>query len=380
MKKQYLKLLIVEIILIVFSLLQFFLLKQFDTYLYIVEVLAIFIVMNLLFDKDRKENFQRKDVLLVILISCLSYYAITYISGFLFGFVYSTYSRELLTILKNVFFATFFIVVIENIRDLVLQKARYYKSLVILSILVFTLIEVLFSISLSQFSDKVIFLRILLIIIIPCLFRNIFLTYSMYYFGTLDSIAYHALMVVVSYIVPVFPNLGDYVTTVLLVMHPMLTLYLCSRFAIYKKDTIKDTKKFYRNIKLQKGLLYGLLVFLIISVYLISGMGRFTLMAIGSESMTGSINKGDVIIIDTKKQKYKVGDVIAYEIGGTIIVHRVVDVNDEKRVSYITKGDYNKNVDDWVAFQEIVRGKSVLTIKFIGWPTVKLSEFLASDD
>ena len=379
MKKQFISILVVELLLIVFSLLQFIFLKQFDTYLYIVEVLIIFVVLRLLFNKEKKANYQKNEALLIILISCLSYYAITYISGFFIGFVYSTYSREILGILKNVFFGSLFIFVIENIRHIIIQNSKYYKSLVFLSTIAISMIEILFSISLSAFSDKFAFLQILLVIIIPCLFRNIFLTYCMYYFGLLDSLLYHLLMVVINYIVPVFPNIGDYLQTVILVIQPVLTLYICSSFVTYKKDAIRDTKKYLKKIKIQGILFYILMVVLAIMIYLISGLGRYTLMAIGSESMTGTINKGDVIIIDTKEQKYKVGDIIAYDIGNVIIVHRIVDINKGNRLSYVTKGDYNKSIDDWVTYEEKVKGKSIFVIKYIGWPTVKLSEFLVKD-
>ena len=378
MRPQYLRLLILELFLITFSFLQFIILKQFNIYLYVFEVLCIYVVLRLLYKDDKKNKFQKNNVMLIVLISCLVYYAIIYISGFFVGFVYSTYSRSIMGILRNVFFSSVFIVILEYIREIIIQKSKYYKSLIILSIVVLTLLELLFTISLIQMSDKRTVLEILMIVVIPCLFRNIFLTYSTYNFNVYCSIVYHLLIMEINYIVPVFPNIGNYLYTVLLILHPIITIVLCSNFAFYKKKKIEDTVKFNKKIKIQKYAFYVISVFLLITIYLISDIGRFTMMAIGSESMTGTINKGDVVLIDKKKREYKIGDIMAYDYDGSIIVHRVVEIKDNKiSKAYITKGDKNESNDTWVSYNEHIRGKIVLRLRFIGWPTVKLSEYIS---
>ena len=381
MKKQYLKLLSVEIFLIVFSLLQFIILKQFSIYLYVVEVVGIYLTLRFLFKTTKKNdnNMQKKDALLVIVIACLAYYVITYLSGFLLGFVYTTYSRRFIGILRNVVSASILIYCLEKIRKIIIVKSKYYKSLIILSFVALSMVEILFSISLVQFSDKLAFLQILLSIILPCIFRNVFLTYSMYHFGETDTLVYHMLMVVPMYLVPVFPNMGDYLQTVLLILHPLLTLYLCSNIVFYKKDKIEDTDKYLRMVKLEKYLFIAAGIVLVILVYLISDIGRFTIMAIGSESMTGTINKGDIVFIDKKEREYKVNDIIAYNYDGSIIVHRIIGIKkfNESFKAFKTKGDFNKDEDGWLSYKEHIKGKIAFRIRFIGWPTVKLSEYIA---
>ena len=381
MKKQYLKLLSVEIFLIVFSLLQFIILKQFSIYLYVVEVVGIYLTLRSLFKTTKKNdnNMQKKDALLVIVIACLAYYVITYLSGFLLGFVYTTYSRRFIGILRNVVSASILIYCLEKIRKIIIVKSKYYKSLIILSFVALSMVEILFSISLVQFSDKLAFLQILLSIILPCIFRNVFLTYSMYHFGETDTLVYHMLMVVPMYLVPVFPNMGDYLQTVLLILHPLLTLYLCSNIVFYKKDKIEDTDKYLRMVKLEKYLFIAAGIVLVILVYLISDIGRFTIMAIGSESMTGTINKGDIVFIDKKEREYKVNDIIAYNYDGSIIVHRIIGIKkfNESFKAFKTKGDFNKDEDGWLSYKEHIKGKIAFRIRFIGWPTVKLSEYIA---
>ena len=378
MKKQYLKLLLIEIFLIVFSLLQFLILKQFNIYIYVVEVIAIYIVLRSYFKISNKQSYEKKDALLIILITCLAYYAITYIAGFFVGFVHTTYSKSFMGILRNVVSSSLLIVALESIREIIINKGKYYKSVIALSILAMSMVEILFSISLIQFSDRVIFLTIFLSIILPCLFRNIFLTYSMYHFGKNTTIIYHLLMVVVVYLVPVFPNIGDYLQTILLVLHPLLTMFLCSRIVFYKREKIVDTTKYLKTIHIYKYVAIGCLCVAAIIIYLISDIGRFTVMAIGSESMTGTINKGDVVFIDKKKRdEYKVNDIIAYNYSETIIVHRIVSIKDFNAfIAYKTKGDVNESEDSWYSYKEKIKGKVLFRIRFLGWPTVKLSEYL----
>ena len=379
MKKQYLKLLLIEIFLIVFSLLQFLILKQFSIYLYVIEIIGIYAALRAIFKPGKSKNMQKKEALLLILITCLSYYAITYLSGFFLGFVRTTYSKSFLGIVRNVLCASIFIYFLESIREIIIVKAKYYKSLIILSFVSITMVEVLFSISLIQFSDKLAFLQILLSIVIPCLFRNIYLTYSMDHFGIINTLIYHAFMVIPNYIVPVFPNIGDYLSTVLLILHPLVTMFLCSNIVFYKKEKIKDTDKYIKLVKAGKYVLIVSGIVLVILIYLISDIGRFTVMAIGSESMTGTINKGDVVVIDKKKREYKKNDIIAYNYDNTIIVHRIVGTKDFKAfIAYKTKGDANESEDSWISYKQNIKGKVLFRIKYIGWPTVKLSEYISN--
>ena len=64
---------------------------------------------------------------------------------------------------------------------------------------------------------------------------------------------------------------------------------------------------------------------------------------------------------------------------GKTIVHRVVQLKDRNGEKvYITKGDANKSKDNWVITKDNIVGKVKLRIRWVGWPTVALSEMLAN--
>lgn len=140
---------------------------------------------------------------------------------------------------------------------------------------------------------------------------------------------------------------------------------------------IKNSRRLGSNKIFIRSLNVCIVLLLVIMIYLTSNMFRFTSLAIGSGSMTGTINKGDIVIIDKRDKKVKRGDVIAFKEQGRIIVHRLVDVKVNHKVKfYQTKGDANRSKDNWLVSSENIVGKVKIRIRLLGWPTVALSELL----
>ena len=106
-------------------------------------------------------------------------------------------------------------------------------------------------------------------------------------------------------------------------------------------------------------------------------MFRFTSLAIGSTSMQGSLNKGDIVIIDKKERNFKKGDIIAFKEDGKLVVHRVIKVYDETNKMYQTKGDANNKRDAQIVTKKSSFGKVVFRVRWLGWPTIALSELLS---
>jgi signal peptidase I len=92
---------------------------------------------------------------------------------------------------------------------------------------------------------------------------------------------------------------------------------------------------------------------------------------IDSWPMTGGFLRGDaLVVVGTKREELKPGDVIVYSIEGqnTPIVHRIVKIEDGK---IVTKGDHNPSVDPWEPSK--IHGKAVAVIPFLGWPKLLLT-------
>lgn len=80
-----------------------------------------------------------------------------------------------------------------------------------------------------------------------------------------------------------------------------------------------------------------------------------------SGSMEPVLSKGDLIIVQDK-ESYKVGDVVVFQSGKSLIVHRIIKIDDKK---VITQGDAN-NVADPEFDTQFIKGKEVVRIPYIG--------------
>jgi len=218
----------------------------------------------------------------------------------------------------------------------------------------------------------------IMIILIPTFSKNIFLTFQTYYTDKTNSIIYSLMMTLPTYIIPVFPDLGDYISTLILTCLPIVTLILSSRILFPNRNKITNSRGLLKYKKIQRICTAILFIILGITIYLVGNFGRYTILAIGSGSMQGTINKGDSVIIDKKKKEYKKDDIIAFQKDGRILVHRVVKITEDKKgIHYQTKGDANNDIDAWLVEPNMIVGQSKLRLMFIGWPTVSLSETIS---
>ncbi len=95
-------------------------------------------------------------------------------------------------------------------------------------------------------------------------------------------------------------------------------------------------------------------------------------------SFTNGFNKGDIMIIYSKKN-LKVGDVIVF-VGSTTepIIHRIVLLNEDGTIT--TKGDNNSGIrsDEAKITKDKVIGKAVIRIPYLGWFKIGFVYLLSS--
>lgn len=96
----------------------------------------------------------------------------------------------------------------------------------------------------------------------------------------------------------------------------------------------------------------------------IPGFIGFKPFVVVSDSMSPTLKSGDMIIVKKSNKPYKSGDIITYWRGNSLITHRVVEIKDK---GYVTKGDTNKNPDNYEVFFEDIVGKTLLVIPYGGY-------------
>ena len=123
------------------------------------------------------------------------------------------------------------------------------------------------------------------------------------------------------YILPIIPNLGNYIYATSNVALPYAIYYTTSKLINYKN---KDKK--YFGVAFRRMLYIPIFIVLIIMVILVSGIFTHTLVAIGSNSMVPIYERGDAVIYKkTKAKDVKVGEILAFRKDGRIITHRVIN-------------------------------------------------------
>lgn len=92
------------------------------------------------------------------------------------------------------------------------------------------------------------------------------------------------------YIFPIFSNLGNYIYSLLGLFYPILIYNMVS------KNINSIIKKYFLYKEFEKEIYIPLIFFLTMVVLLVSGVGKYQLIAIGSGSMEPIIYRGDAII------------------------------------------------------------------------------------
>ncbi len=381
MKKESRRILLIESLLAIIVIFTFFIIKGFNMPVYLAILLVPLGLSIWLLGFHQREERASKDVLLTIMIWAILYYLITYILGYFIGFLRTGYSTTLKGILGNVITQTIFIVILEVTRVTLLKKCKYFKPGIVISVIVFSAIEFATKFSLGQINSRLDFLDTVFTVILPILSKNILLTYLAITTSVTNNIVYRFIMELPAYIVPIIPNLGDYLTNTVLTIIPLVLMFSINKSYFSKKEKIKDSRRDLKRRRLGIVVTVALVIVLSIMILLVSGVSRFLALTIGSESMTGTINKGDVVVLDKNDKKVSEGNIIAFRKEGVILVHRVVEIQNIKGVRYYhTKGDYNAERDGWLVEDKDIVGKYKFRLRFIGWPTVKLNEWILGGD
>ncbi len=378
MKKGFNKILILEIILLIFLLFNSFVFKIANMYV-ISGIMLPFLILMIVLNGFEKDNYRyKKDVLLNIIIFLLMYYFITYFLGLFSGFVKSSYSLSFINIIKNTFPVIALILISELMRYVLFNKTKRNLPCLIIGCLLFVMVDVNTMVHIYDVKTALGITKMICLVVFPSITKNIFLTYLTMKVGYKNGIIYRLITEISTYLLPIFPDFGEYINVLLKTVLPIAIMArLNNMFNYYSVRKIRDSR--YNSRKL---VLYSVITFALLTIVLLtSGLFTYQALTIGSGSMSPAIEKGDVIILKSMKneevRKIKKGDVLVYNHDNKIIVHRVIKKsNNGETISFKTKGDYNNAKDSWTVKQEDVIGIVKFRIRWVGMPTVALNELL----
>ncbi len=377
-KKSYIKLLILEIVLTLIVVLNIVVFNISNLYYLSTCLLVTIGVIKLLVGYEKDRNRYKKDAVMSIFIYVMLYFIIIYLLGIFTGFLLSPYSFTIFNIIRNITPVILIILTSEILRYSIVRKGEKNNWIIVLSIIFFVLLDISIISYNYDLGNTIDVIEILTLVFIQSVSTNIMLTYSTTKFGFLPSIVYRILLEISVFILPIIPNFGQYIHAILEFVLPIIVLYLL--YSWYQKKLVKKEDKInLKNPGVNKGLTIVTVIFIVVMVYLTSGFFKYYALSIGSESMESEIYKGDVVIVEKTDDydKLQIGDVLVYEKEKIVVVHRIIEImNDGEVYSYITKGDNNEDADNWIVTENQIIGKVIFKVKYVGYPTVWLSEIV----
>ncbi len=339
----------------------------------------LFILAYMIF--NLKKNYVRfptnkRYFIYMIVISCIHVLFFFYL-GFIFGFFKSPYSHTILSILKNIIIQILPIVSIEIARGIIATNNKNNKIVLVFLTTLLILVECNYNKLINLFPQKEQFFKYICESVLPLIACNILYTYLTLKGSYKLPLVYRFFNRFITLVLPILPNINWFANGALCILSPTIIYLLFKyQFAKEREDIRKKQKNTFEKIS------YA--VALIISITLICfmlGVFRYEPITILSNSMYPTFSRGDVIIFE-KLNDIQLGtinedNIIIYTIGDKNIAHRIVNkIIENGDVSYQTKGDYNNAPDINLVKIEQIKGVYVFHIKYIGFPSIWLYEFL----
>ena len=205
----------------------------------------------------------------------------------------------------------------------------------------------------------------------PAFLSNLLFNYLSKRYGIYPNLVFRIITTLYAYTLPLKSGIEDPLVNFFKLLLPIaIFLFIDALYEKKRRYALGNTSRF---VKITSGIVTALaLVIMAGTVMLVSNQFYYGSLVIATESMTGELNKGDVVIFESyEDQAVKEGQVIVFEKYNTMIVHRVVDIeiiNGYTR--YYTKGDANENNDAGFITDADIVGLADQKLPFLGYPTL----------
>ena len=374
-KKSEKKLLILEIFMIVLFLVNLIFLEA-DNYIIAMAIIVMFFISTFVLGYEEDRHRFKKDGILFAIIFSLLYEIFIYVAGIFIGFLKSGYSLNIITFFMNVLPFAMIITTGEVLRHVFLTKGEKKKIFYVLTFILFVLIDTSANIFKYDITSSRVALEAICLILIPSISKNILLTYWMKKFGIFANVVYLCITSLLVFVIPILPDFNKYLQAVIALVYPIIVYFITRRVL---RENVKADTQIKRHANFIVTAAIG--IFLLVLIALTSGIFKYYFLTIGSGSMEKELYIGDVVIVKKLNKKelkeIDVGSIIVFKMQNKVVVHRVVEIGkDDGSLIFKTKGDNNKENDNWVVTESNLIGMTKRKIPLIGLPSVWLYEFV----
>lgn len=324
-------------------------------------------------------NEIRKKIIIEIVVALFVYFTTIYCLGMFTGFLKNSYSLSILSIIKHTIIPLVSVIALELFRYIYVSSNKDSIPKIILGTFVIILFDIVLNYSVVGSSLFEIFIY-LSVIVLPIIFKNAVLSYLSYQTGYHSCLIYVIPLSIYKYFVPVFPDIGNYLTCIVDITLPsMIFIYAARMITEYlneEESKIKPAKIMLIDVPL-------IIVFTVL-VAVVSGYFSFHLIGVDTSAISPTVDRGDAVMLfkNIELDDLEPGDIIAYEGNDEIIIDRVSDKkiqgNDIK--IYVTS-EINEGEEDTyrIVTDEALIGVYRFRIRKIAYPTIWFKEFIRGD-
>lgn len=374
MKKSLKQLLTIQIFMLLVIITGFFYGSIFENNLEVLFLLVSFIALYSVFKIDLKNDYKYKQILKIVITCLLFYFVFIYVAGLFTGFAKTIYTFNFNNFIYNIIPTIIYIILMECIRTIYINKSNNNKIIIILSCIIFILYDSFSKYYLYDFKVSDELYEYIGLIVLTSIARNIFLTILCSKSNVINCVIYRIITEIYIFFVPIVPNFGPYINSVLEIALPLIIGLILIRPPIRILSSPKKSK-YSRTLSVV------ITAILLLIVLLNSGFIKYQMFVIGSNSMNTYIYRGDVIIARRTNNKeiknIKKGEILVFRYNNKIISHRVYKIiKRDNKLYFKTKGDNNDQVDDNIVKEKDIIGTVSFRIKYIGLPSIWLREAL----
>jgi len=151
--------------------------NTFSLFTYALFLCASFFVVRKVLGWDFDDFRDKSNIVIILIGSIFLYYIITYSTVFFWGVLKNSVGISFTTLTKNIIPFFLIIVFTELMRFIIIRKGRGYKSIWILAIILFSMMEITIKTKGYDFGITIDTLRFLIEVVAISIVKNIFLCY-----------------------------------------------------------------------------------------------------------------------------------------------------------------------------------------------------------
>lgn len=341
-------------------------------------IIAIVLLFWMIIGNEYIKSFKAKgrydrSVTKVMTIIAIIYLVIIYVLGIYIGFYNATVTFSKWSLLNYIIPYICIIIFSENIRKTIILKDDKVAKILIL--IAFIITDVALTTNIFNVTGLMDYFMLIALVIFSSIANNLLFNYISSKFRNCKAIIiYRIILTIYVYIIPIIPNLHILFESIFKIIVPYIIYVLLEAMYTKSKPEISTQTQTKEIVAIIIALMFSAGLLMLVSCKFLFGA-----LVIGSGSMTGTLNKGDVIVYKAlnteEKDNIEVGDIIVFHNDDLRVIHRVVGKKEGNYgYCYFTQGDANQNQDAGYRVEDDIIGKVIFRLPYLGQVTILLND------